>query len=73
VLSEIYDQLQYHALIGHVYHAHGFTDLPEVVAEHGAILAALTVSDPDLAEDAMRRHIEQGSQRLLKVYQGPAD
>ncbi len=68
VLCELYDQLQYHALIGHVYHTHGLTHLPEVVAEHGAILAALTASDPDLAEEAMRRHVEQGSRRLLGGY-----
>src|SRR5262249_28355490 len=68
VLCEMYDQLQYHALIGHVYHAQGLADLPEVVAEHGAILAALTASDSDLAEEAMRGHVEQGSRRLQDAY-----
>jgi DNA-binding GntR family transcriptional regulator len=71
VLSEVYGQLNYHVVIGHVFHVHGVPDVPEVVAEHAAILDALAAHDPDAAEQAMRVHIERGSQRLLAIYRGP--
>jgi hypothetical protein len=45
--------------------------VPEVVAEHAAILDALAAHDPDAAEHAMHAHIEHGSQRLLAIYRGP--
>jgi len=68
VLTEIYGQLNYHTVIGHVYHSAGVTDLPEVVAEHDAIIAALAAGDPTAAEAAMHAHIAQGSRRLLAAY-----
>ncbi len=71
VLTEVYDQLHYHTLIGHVYHSSGVTDAPQVVEEHGAILEALIVGDPDAAERAMRAHIERGSRRMLEIYHAP--
>jgi DNA-binding GntR family transcriptional regulator len=71
VLSEVYGQLNYHVVIGHVFHVHGVPDVPEVMAEHAAILDALAAHDPDAAAQAMRVHIERGSQRLLAIYRGP--
>ena len=68
VLIEIYGHLHYHVLIEHVFHTSGVTDVPEVVAEHGAILDALAVRDSDAAELAMRLHIERGSRRMLEIY-----
>ena len=65
-LSEIYGNLHYHVLIEHVFHAHGVTDLPEVVAEHRAILDALAAHDPAAAEAAMRAHIERGNRHMLE-------
>lgn len=68
VLSEVYDALNYHVLIGHILNSYGVTDLPEVVAEHAAILDALAAHDPDAAEAAMYTHIEGGSIRLRATY-----
>jgi DNA-binding GntR family transcriptional regulator len=68
VLTEIYHGLNYHVLIEHVFHSYGVTDVPEVIAEHDAILEALAAREPDAAEAAMRAHIEHGSSRLLQTY-----
>lgn len=67
VLTDIYDGLNYHVLIEHVFHSHGVTDVPEVIAEHQAIVDALAAHDPDAAEAAMRVHIERGSRHLLEI------
>ena len=67
-LSEVYDGLNYHVLIGYLFSAHGVTDLPEVVAEHTAIIEALAAGDAAAAEAAMHTHIERGSIRLLATY-----
>lgn len=68
VLTEVYKQLNYHVVIAHVYHSAGITDIEQVVLEHNVILDALEAGDTQAAEEAMRVHIDQGSQRLLKLY-----
>lgn len=73
VLAELYAQLGYHVAIGHFYRAKGIRDLPEVLAEHAAILTALRRRDPDAAEAAMREHVAGGARRLIEAYDGLRD
>lgn len=42
--------------------------VPDTVREHAAIVGAIAAGDPDAAEGAMRRHIEQSQRRLLRVF-----
>jgi DNA-binding GntR family transcriptional regulator len=68
VLVELYDQLGFHAVTGHVYLTHGIFSLADVVAEHQAILDAFESRDPERAERAMRTHIDVGNRRALDAY-----
>lgn len=58
-------QLQAHHRIGTLYRDRGVTDAEAVMAEHGAILQAITTGDAAAAEAAMRCHIERARGAIL--------
>jgi DNA-binding GntR family transcriptional regulator len=54
----------------HIFRLHYDRDTgPEVLVEHRRIVAAITAGDPDAAEDAMNRHLDNSMAfRLRKLY-----
>jgi DNA-binding GntR family transcriptional regulator len=55
----------------HIFRLHYDRDIgPEVLTEHRNLVEAITSGDPDAAEDAMSRHIENSmSLRLRRIYE----